>query len=184
MSLRIVGTQASLEGGDYHEPRISCKAPDDAVNGQSRQQRTTSGLILIGGGFCPLPRFVELCGDRFRRMQTSACGGERGPGELADKLLIPAVRANEIEVRTQLSRVERWILSIQLRILEALNACPLRLLCRPLVRRRAVNRHLHYASDQGVWPPRALNSLPVAVSISTRLFVQLLTSSDHAHTTD
>ena len=37
-------------------------------------------------------------------------------------------------------------------------------LCRPLARRRAVNRHLHYAFTQGAWPPRALNSLLGAVS--------------------
>ena len=54
-------------------------------------------------------------------------------------------------------------------------------LCRPLARRRAVNRHLHYAFTRRAWPPRALNSLPDAVS--TGRTVQLLTSSDHAHTT-
>ena len=54
-------------------------------------------------------------------------------------------------------------------------------LCRPLARRRAVNRHLHDAFTRRAWPPRALNSLPGAVS--TGRTVQLLTSSDHAHTT-
>jgi hypothetical protein len=54
-------------------------------------------------------------------------------------------------------------------------------LCRPPARRRAVNRHLHYAFTHGPWPPRALNSLPDA--ISTGRTFQLLTSSDHADTT-
>ncbi len=49
-------------------------------------------------------------------------------------------------------------------------------LCRPLARRRAVNRHLRYAFTQRAWPARALNSLPGAVS--TRRPVRLLTSSD------
>ena len=40
-------------------------------------------------------------------------------------------------------------------------------LCRPLARRRAVNRHLHYAFTRRAWPPRALNSLPGAVSTRT-----------------
>jgi hypothetical protein len=54
-------------------------------------------------------------------------------------------------------------------------------LCRPLARRRAVNRHLRYAFTQGACPARALNSLPGAVS--TRRTVQLLTSDDHTLTT-
>jgi hypothetical protein len=52
---------------------------------------------------------------------------------------------------------------------------------RPLARRRAVNRYLHYAFTRRAWPARALNLLIGAVS--TRWAVQLLTSSDHAHTT-
>ena len=54
-------------------------------------------------------------------------------------------------------------------------------LCGPLARRRAVNRHLHYAFTRRAWPARALNSLPGAVS--TVRTVRPLTSSDHAHTT-
>jgi len=54
-------------------------------------------------------------------------------------------------------------------------------LCRPLARRRALNRHLHYAFTRRAWPSRALNALPGAVS--TGRTVQLLTSSDHAPTT-
>jgi hypothetical protein len=52
---------------------------------------------------------------------------------------------------------------------------------RPLARRRAVNRRLHYAFTRRAWPARALDLLTGAVS--TRWAVQLLTSSDHAHTT-
>ena len=51
-------------------------------------------------------------------------------------------------------------------------------LCRPLARRRAVNRHLHYAFTQGAWPPRA--QLAARRRLDRRT-VQLLTSSDHAH---
>ena len=37
-------------------------------------------------------------------------------------------------------------------------------LCRPLARRPAINRHLHEAFTPRAWPPRALDSLPGAVS--------------------
>jgi hypothetical protein len=52
-------------------------------------------------------------------------------------------------------------------------------LCRPLLRRRAVNRHLHYAPTRRAWPPRALHSRPGAVLPGRT--VQLLMSSDHTH---
>ncbi len=54
-------------------------------------------------------------------------------------------------------------------------------LCRPLARRRAVDRDLQYALTRRAWPARALNSLPGAVS--TGRTVRLITSSDHPHTT-
>jgi hypothetical protein len=50
---------------------------------------------------------------------------------------------------------------------------------RPLTRRRAVNRLLHYAFTQEAWPPRALNS--VRDPISRARTAQLPKSSDHAH---
>jgi len=54
-------------------------------------------------------------------------------------------------------------------------------LYRPPARRRAVNRHLRQASTRRPWPPCALHSLPGPVSPGRT--TQLLTSTDHAHTT-
>src|ERR1700677_4237973 len=53
------------------------------------------------------------------------------------------------------------------------------LLCRPLARRRAVNRHIHHAFTRRARPPRALHSRPGAVL--TGRTVQLLMFSDHTH---
>ena len=117
--------------------------------------------------------------DQLRGRDLEACPiVDRMATLLEHQLVLPAKHALGIlyptnsDKRERRSRSRRW----RSAALGAGSKARRRLeppLCRPLARRRAANRHLHYNLTQRAWSPRALEPLPDAVSTSTGRTVQL-----------